>query len=109
MIGLPVTAAVYCCLQLFCVLLALSYDGMHLSLSLRRKITANFLYATFTNVYSLLLSRFYVFNLLLFLGERYVRMFVQPQKHLVQKLLRLQVSSLRCGVVFQLYISTSDA
>jgi len=42
-------------------------------------------------------------------GERYVRMFVQHQKHLVQKLLRLQVSSLRCGVVFQLHISTSDA
>ena len=42
MIGL--TAAVYCCLQLFCVLLALSYDGTgrHLSLSLRRKIAANF-------------------------------------------------------------------
>jgi len=31
-----------------------------------------------------------------------------PQKHLVQKLLHLQVSSLHCGVVFQLYISTSD-
>ena len=64
MIGL--TAAVYCC-----VLLALSYDGRHFSLSLRWKITVNVFYSMFTNVFYFcrILLRFKTF--FLFLGERF--------------------------------------
>jgi len=47
MIGL--IAAVYCCFQLFCVLLGLFiYDGRHLNLSVRRKITVKvFLFSVY--------------------------------------------------------------
>ena len=48
MIGL--TAAVYCCFQLS-LLLGLLYEGRHLSLSVRRKITVNVFYSTLTNVF----------------------------------------------------------
>ena len=67
MIGL--SAAVYCCFQLFCVLLILLYQGKHLSLSVRRKITFNVFYSTFTYVF-LFLSRFYVF-IVFYFGERF--------------------------------------
>ena len=43
-----------------CVLLGLLYEGRHLSLSVRRKITVNVFYSTFTDVFKKL-SRFYVF------------------------------------------------
>jgi len=49
-----------------CVLLGLLYEGRHLSLSVRRKITANvFLF----NVY--FCHVFMLFNVFLFLGERF--------------------------------------
>jgi len=51
-----------------CVLLGLLHEGSHLSLSVRRKITVNVFYSTFTNVF-LFLSRFTVFNVFLFLGN----------------------------------------
>ena len=41
-----------------CVLLGLLHEGSHLSLSVRRKITVNVFYSTFTNVFFLFLSRF---------------------------------------------------
>jgi len=52
MIGL--TAAVYCCFQLSLCLTCLLYDGRHLSLSVRRKITVN---VYLFNVY----KRFFIF------------------------------------------------
>jgi len=44
-----------------CVLLGLLYEGRHLSLSVRRKITPNVIYSTFTNVFLFLLRFLNVF------------------------------------------------
>ena len=70
MMGL--TAAVYCCFQLslWPAGPGLLYEGRHLSLSLRRKITANVFYSTFTNGF-FYFCHVFTFLTFLFLGERF--------------------------------------
>jgi len=51
------------------VLLGLLYEGRHLWLSVRWKITVNVFYSTFTNDFYFV-TFFYVFNVFLFWGER---------------------------------------
>jgi len=53
------------------VLLGLLYEGRHLSLSVRRKITVNVFYSTLTNVFVYFYHVFTFFNVFLFLGERF--------------------------------------
>ena len=58
------TAAVYwftIAFNFLLVLLGLLYEGRHLSLSVRRKITVNIFYSTFTNVFFIFVTFFYVF------------------------------------------------
>jgi len=106
MIGL--SAAVYCCFQLFCVLLILLYQGMHSSLSVRRKITFNVFYSTFTYVF-LFLSRFFTFLSFFILGNVFSSMSqtasrsVQPYLHRsLQNIIRLL-----CAAPFPLKIALS--
>ena len=54
-----------------CVLLGLLYEGSHLSLSVRRKITVNVFYSTFTNVFFYFCHVFLRFLTFIVLGERF--------------------------------------
>jgi len=51
-----------------CVLLGLLYEGRHLSSSSRRKVSVNVFYSTFTNVFFIFVTYFYVFNVFYFGG-----------------------------------------
>jgi len=49
-----------------CVLLGLLYEGRHLSLSVRWKITVNVFYPTFTNVFFIFVTFFTFLTFLIF-------------------------------------------
>ena len=69
MIGL--SAAVYCCFQLFCVLLGLLYEGRQLCLSVRRKITVNvFLFNVYKRFFYIFVT-FLRFLTFFIFGERF--------------------------------------
>jgi len=68
-----VHAAVYYCFQLsLCLAGPISlYEGRHLSLSVRRKITVNAFYSTFTNVFKKIVTSFTFLKVFFILGERF--------------------------------------
>ena len=53
-----------------CFLLGLLYEGMHLSLSVQRKITVNVFYSTFTNVFIFVIF-FTFFNVFFIFGRTF--------------------------------------
>ena len=64
-----VSATVYCCFQLsLCLAGPTIYESRHLSLSVRRKITVNVFYSTFTNVFFIFVTFFLTFLTFFILG-----------------------------------------